>query len=108
MSNSSPSNSSPNNSSSDSDIMVLLLGGAVLLGSAGTIAALAWTKVLAWGLEQQVLLPASAVPLVVLPWSDGAGVDLARLAVAVAVVVVVLAVAATAATKKMRGNGDLQ
>jgi len=98
----------PSHSSSDSDILVMILGGALLLGSAGTVAALAWSKFLAWCLERQVLLPAAANPLLVLPASEGAGVDLPRVAVAAAVLLGVLVAVASTATRKMRGGGDLR
>ncbi len=98
----------PSHSSSDSDILVMIFGGALLLGSAGTVAALAWSKVLAWCLEQQVLLPAAANPLLVLPAAEGAGVDLPRVAVAAAVLLCFLAAVASTTTRKMRGGGDLR
>jgi len=98
----------PSHSSSDGDILVMILGGALLLGSAGTVTALAWSKILTWCLEQQVLLPAAANPLLVLPASEGAGVDLPRAAVAAAVLLGVLVVAASTATRKMRGGGALR
>jgi hypothetical protein len=96
----------PSHSSSDGDILVMLLGGALLLGSAGTVTALAWSKVLAWCLAHQVLLPAAANPLLVLPASEGAGVDLPRMAVAAAVLLAVLVASASTATRKMRSGGD--
>lgn len=95
-------------SSSDADILVMLLGGALLLGTVGTITALAWSKVITWCLEHQVLLPAAANPLLVLPASEGAGVDLPRAAVAAAVLIGVLVASASRATQRMRSNGGLR
>lgn len=97
----------PSHSSSDGDILVMILGGALLLGSATTITALAWSKILTWGLQHQVLLPTAANPMLVLPASGGAGVDLPRLAVAGAVLLAVLVASASRATRKMRG-GDVR
>ena len=94
----------PSHSSSDGDILVMILGGALLLGSAGTITALAWSKILEWCLAHQVLLPTTANPMLVLPASGGAGVDWPRLAVAGAVLLAVLVASASRATRKMRGG----
>jgi hypothetical protein len=97
----------PSHSSSDGDILVMILGGALLLGSASTITALAWSKILTWCLAHQVLLPTATNPMLVLPASGGAGVDLPRLAVAAAVLLAVLVASASRATRKMRG-GDVR
>jgi hypothetical protein len=98
----------PSHSSSDGDILVMILGGALLLGSVGTVTALAWSQVLAWCLAHQVLLPAAANPRLVLPASEGAGVDLPRVAVAAAVLLAVFVASASRATRKLRGGGDLR
>lgn len=94
--------------SSDGDVLTMLAVGMLLLGSAGTGVALAWSKILTWSLEQQVLLPAAADPMVVIPGSDGAGLDVPRIAVAAAVLLVVLAVAGGVATRAVRGRDELR
>lgn len=99
-------NNAPHTSSSDGNVLVMILAAVVLLGSAGTVLTVAWSKVLSWCLRQQVLLPAAADPLLVLPHSGGVGLDLPRVAVAAAVLVVVLAATAGAATHKLRGGGE--
>lgn len=99
-------NNAPHAGSSDGNVLVMILAAALLLGSAGTVLTVAWSKVLTWCLRQQVLLPAAANPLLVLPHSGGAGLDLPRLAVASAVLAGVLAVTAGAATHKLRGGGE--
>lgn len=94
--------------SSDGDILTMLAVGMLLLGSAGTWAVLAWSKVLTWGLEHQVLLPAAEGPLVAIPGSDGAGLDVQRIAVAAAVLLVVLAITGGVATRAVRGRDELR
>lgn len=94
--------------SSDGDVLTMLFVGTLLLGSAGTVTALAWAKILTWALKQQVLLPAAAAPLVAIPGSEGAGLDLPRLAVAAAILLAVLATLGGAAARRMRGGGELR
>lgn len=93
---------------SDGDILTMLAVGLLLLGSAGTGVALAWSKILSWCLEQQVLLAAPADPMAVIPGSDGAGLDVPRIAVAVAVLVLILAVAGGVATRAVRSRDELR
>lgn len=94
-------------SSSDSEILILILAAGLLLGGAGTALTLAWSKILSWCLQQRVLLPAAADPLVAVPHTGGAGLDLPRLAVAAAVLLSVLAVTAST-TRKYRARGELR
>ncbi len=88
------SNHNPAASSPDDEFVLFIVGcvaAAALVGSAG----LFWLKGLGWLVEHQVLIPASQHPLVALPSSGGAGLDLARLAVLCAVVLALIAWAAS-------------
>mgnify|MGYP001116724447 FL=1 len=89
------SNTNPATSSADDEFVLFIIGcvaAAALVGSAG----LFWLKGVGWLVEHQVLVPASQHPLVSLPSSDGAGLDLSRLAVLCAVVLALIAWAASA------------
>ncbi len=79
---------------SDTDIIVMVVVGMMVLGSVGAIAAVAWQKVITWCLAHGLLVPSDASPMLSIPGGDGAGLDLSRILVAAAVVVVVLAVSA--------------
>jgi len=89
------SNTNPASSSADDEFVLFIIGcvaAAALVGSAG----LFWLKGVGWLVEHQVLIPAGQHPLVTLPSSDGAGLDLSRLAVLCAVVLALIAWAASA------------
>ena len=74
----------PSARTSDDDLFMLLLLGVFSLGAAGTAAAVLWGRVLAWLLAHQVLVAEARHPLVALPYSQGAGLDVPRLALALA------------------------
>jgi len=80
--------SCPDGRTDPDDLMVLLFAG-LLIGP--TIVVFAWTSLVGWLVDHQVLLEAVADPLVVIPASDGAGLDLPRLLLLTAVVLGVLA-----------------
>jgi hypothetical protein len=63
------------------------------------VPALFWNQVVDWSLEHRVFLPAAADPQFVLPYADGAGVDLRRVALAVIVVVMLVVAAVTVRSK---------
>lgn len=88
--------SNPNLTTSADDEFVLFIIGclaaAALVGSAGLV----WLKGVGWLVEHQVLVPASQRPLLALPFSDGAGLDMSRLAVLCAVLLALIAWAASA------------
>lgn len=74
--------------------MGMLALGAVL-GSAGLL----WLKGATWLVEHQVLVAAAADPLVVIPGTGGAGLDVSRAAIAAAVILVALVSAVSAARR---------
>lgn len=66
-----------------------------LMGASGVIVgalAVFWDKVVAWLLEHEVLIAASANPLVAIPGTEGAGLDLMRVIVGVGIVLALVAV----------------
>lgn len=84
-------------------IHLALIGLGALVGSAGLL----WLKGTTWLIAHHVLLPARSNPLLDVPGTEGAGLDLPRIAVGVAVIVVVLAFAASEARKAFaRGRED--
>lgn len=89
------SSSNLGTSSADDEFVLFIVGcvaAAALLGSAGLI----WLKGIGWLVEQRVLVPAAAHPLVALPNAGGAGLDGSRLAVVVALLIALIAWAASA------------
>lgn len=76
----------------------------VALGVAGSVLASAgavWLKGSEWLVAHRVLLPAAAHPVIQIPGTAGAGLDLPRVAIASAVAVAVLAVALSSAWRAM-------
>jgi hypothetical protein len=74
--------SRPASSPAEDDALILLVL-AYLAGPA--LLAYFWKQALAWLLDHQVLIPAASNPLVALPASNGAGLDLPRLLLAGAI-----------------------
>lgn len=73
-------------------IHIAMAAAALLLGSAGVI----WLKGATWLVEHHVLVAAAKTPLVELPSSGGAGLDLPRIAIIAGVVIAGLAWAISA------------
>jgi len=92
---------------SDSDLLVMILLGGLLVGGAGTAAVVLWHTVVAWCLGHGFLVSAGESPLLRVPNTGGAGLDLARLAIVAALVLVALALAAHTARRALRSR-DLQ
>lgn len=78
----------PDGSTDPDDLMVLLFG-SIFVGPA--VLAFAWTSLVGWLIAHHVLVDAAADPLVVIPASEGAGLDLPRLLLLGAVVLGMLA-----------------
>ena len=60
---------------------------------------------MSWLLENQVLVAAGEQPLLALPASGGAGLDVPRLALAAAALLVVVAGAVSAVRRRLREGG---
>lgn len=88
------------NRTSDNDLFTLLLISVLGLGAAVGALAATWGRALVWLLEHQVVVSASAHPLLVLPGSDGAGLDPPRLALAIAAALLLAAATAGAARRR--------
>jgi len=93
---------------SDTDIIVMAVVGMMALGSAAAIAAVAWQKVITWCLAHGLLVPPDASPMLSIPASGGAGLDLSRILVAAAAVVVVLAVSARGVRRAVRRGEEFR
>jgi hypothetical protein len=91
---------------SDDDLFVLTITGFLALGAAAAAAPLWWAKAITWLLAHQVLLPRAEHPLLTLPCSGGAGLDVPRLAVLVGAVL--LLAAAVGALRPYLRAGELQ
>lgn len=91
----------PDGRTDPDDLMVLLLLG-LLAGP--TIVVLAWQSLVGWLVDHQVLLAAARDPLVVIPASDGAGLDLPRLLLLGAVVLGLLAALGSIVVRMVRNR----
>ena len=101
------SNANPATSSADDEFVLFIIGcvaAAALVGSAGFF----WLKGVTWLVEHQILVPASQHPLVALPSSDGAGLDLSRLAVLAAVLIALIAWAASAIHHRLAASRTVE
>lgn len=73
----------------EEEVIVLFAAVGALGLVAGSIA-IFWKSAVTWLLEQDLLLPASADPLVQLPAAGGAGLDLVHLSIAGGVLLAIL------------------
>ena len=89
----------PDGRTDPDDLMVLLFLG-LLAGP--TILVLAWRSLVGWLVDHQILLAATRHPLVVIPASDGAGLDFPRLLLLAAVVLVLLAALGSVLVRMVR------
>ena len=64
------------------DELVVINAALLALGAVLGSAAVLWLKGVEWLIEHKILIAASADPLLVLPASAGAGLDLPRIAIA--------------------------
>lgn len=86
---------------SDDDLFTLLIIGVLGLGAVGGVLAATWGRALVWLLEHQVVVAASQHPMLVLPRSAGAGVDLPRLALALAAALLLAAAVVGAVRRRL-------
>ncbi len=84
-------------------IHVALVAAGVVLGSASAI----WLMGATWLVEHQILVAQSADPLLEIPGTNGAGLDLPRVAVAAGVIVAILTIAVSAARRAFARREDL-
>ncbi len=92
---------------SDDDLFILAIMGFLALGGAAAAAPLWWAKGVTWLLAHQVLVPRAEHPLLTLPRSGGAGLDVPRLAILTAALLLCLAAAGGALRRHLRA-GQLQ
>lgn len=85
---------------STDDLFVLSVVGVLALG--GLSVAAGWHAVVAWLTTHGVLVPAQRRPLIGVPGTAGAGLDLARLALVAAVLLLLVAVAISAVHRWIR------
>lgn len=74
----------------DDEFTILMIGTAsfgAIIAALGALVRYGWHSALAWMLEHHILAPASANPILALPFSAGAGLDGARLCVLLGVIV---------------------
>ena len=84
------------------EVQVLIALGVGLAIFGPALAALRWAKTVRWMISEGLIVAAESHPLIMLPSSGGAGLDLARLAVIAAVVLAVTAVSATMIKRRRR------
>ena len=78
-------------------IHVAIAAVAVLLGSAGAL----WLQGANWLVEHQVLVPHAAAPLLEIPATAGAGLDLPRIAIVTGVLLAAIAAGVSAAHRAL-------
>lgn len=96
--------SSATSSVSDDDSFFLLMF-ATTWGLPAVIAYFTRDRLFGWLLEHQLLLPAAVDPTVAVPGADGAGLDVARLALALGLLAGLL-VASGSSLRRRRGGHD--
>lgn len=94
----------PDGRTDPDDLMVLLFLG-MLAGP--TIVVLAWKSLVGWLVDHQILLAATRDPLVVIPASEGAGLDLPRLLLLGALVLGLLAALGTIVVRLVRNRTEV-
>ena len=91
--------STGSNLSPTEEITVITLAGTGILA---VLSVATWHRLLAWMVDQKLLLPAAQDPLVTLPAGAGVGLDVPRLAIASAVLVFIVVFGIAA----LRRRGD--
>ena len=92
---------------SDDDLFVLTIMGCFALGGVAAAAPVWWGRAITWLLAHQVLVPRAERPLLTLPGSGGAGLDVPRLAILTAALLLCLAAAVGVLRRHLRA-GQLQ
>lgn len=88
--------------------VLLIHVGLALLGIVAASAGAFWLKGTTWLVEHQVLVAAKSDPLVQIPGSSGAGLDVPRLAILAAILVATLVAAVSSARRAIaRRREDL-
>lgn len=90
--NSSPRGGNPLANGPEEEI-VLIQVAAIALGAVLGSAGLLWMKGVEWLVEHQVLVSAEASPLLEIPGTEGAGLDVSRVVIATSLLLGVLAIA---------------
>ena len=88
--------------SSDDDLFVLVMVGFLALGGVVASEGVWWAEAVRWLLAHRVLVTAGDHPLLRLPGSGGAGLDLPRLALATAALLLLTAAAVGALRRHPR------
>lgn len=88
-----PINAGAGQSISDDEMTLLLVAFAAWPALAGA-ATWAWSQGGTWLVKHQILVPAKAEPLVILPGMGGAGLDMARVSIVAGAVMVLVALTA--------------
>jgi len=94
----------PDGSTDPDDLMVLLFFG-MLAGP--TIVVLAWRSLVGWLVDHRILLAATRDPFVVIPASEGAGLDLPRLLLVGALVLGLLAALGSIVVRLVRNRAEV-
>ena len=87
--------------------VLLIHVGLALLGIVAASAGAFWLTGVTWLVERQVLVTAKAEPLVQIPGSGGAGLDIPRLAIIAAVLVATLVSAVSSARRAISRREEL-
>ncbi|MDJ0420362.1 hypothetical protein [Rhodococcus opacus] len=86
---------------SDEDQLSLLMAAPLILGLLVAALPAMSTKATAWLLAHDLIVAASASPLVTIPGTEGAGLDLRRLIIVVAVLVLAVTLALSGARRSI-------
>ncbi|GAA1436018.1 hypothetical protein GCM10009616_34780 [Microlunatus lacustris] len=97
----------PARNSSDDDVFVLFIVGAIALSVAVGSIGLLWSKAVRWMLQHELVVAASHHPVLILPGSAGAGLDVPRLCVVAGVLLGLLAWAGSAVRQKLASRESL-
>lgn len=76
----------------DRDLAALVIVGVFAAPAIGAIVLSKWHAVIDWLIGHHLLVPASGAPLVTIPRSDGAGLDLPHIILATCTLVAILSV----------------
>ena len=82
----------------EEEFLLIFVGLGALGAIAGSLAFF-WSKVVAWLLDHGILLPATAHPMLTIPGTHGAGLDVMRAAIAAGVLLALLALFVSAAVR---------